>query len=411
MKTFLSLLATVHTVVQMGKIMAISDTHFGYEKSNWEQFGYFLDVLKQGKLIARLYNKTEKQIKNIDKIILIGDIFDIWDPKSDKRINILRHSASPLRKLLEINAEIIYVTGNHDEEMEMYKDEEYLKGKIKIFGAYKEEKKEDNPSGIKKGYSYCFIHGHQFDKSFKFVGDFWRIPCLMASLNTLWQRIPSIRTFCIYMFPLIVLLVLSDRYVFNIYTSSLPSFLLTLSWIVAIPAYWTRYQRRLHTAISKISKKIRTAISKISKKLPIMVVVLESKKLQKIRFLKDFGEFLKEPSSLRTAKYKSIAELVSQGYYKKEIEPETDIIVFGHTHKPEHVIFYDDNLTPRKIFINTGSWVINKRNLYTLAYIDTDKDEHYLLKWDDTNKRLKEFFNVEHIKWSDGSHIHRQKLP
>jgi UDP-2,3-diacylglucosamine pyrophosphatase LpxH len=376
-------------VVLMGKILAVSDTHFGHEESKWRQFEDFLEVLKQGKLIARLYDKTEIHIKNIDKFILIGDIFEMWDPKHDKRMNILLNSVSSVKKLLELNTEIIYVIGNHDEEMHMYEDDRYLNEKIKIIGNYKLERKENNSSGTIGEYSYYFMHGHQFDKAFRFVGNFWRIPGLMASLDTLWQRIPFMRAFCIYIFPLMLALILLDRCIIDFYSSSLPYFLLILSWVVAIPAYWTQHQMRLYTVARAVSEGIRSIFGRISERL---------------------DRYLKEPSSIGTAKYRTIAELVSQGYYNKEIEPEPDVIVFGHTHEPEHVILYDDNLTPRKILINTGSWMMNEGNLYTLVYIDTDNNQHYLLKWDDTNKRLREFFNIRHIKESDGSYIHRQEL-
>jgi UDP-2,3-diacylglucosamine pyrophosphatase LpxH len=395
----------------MGKIIAVSDIHFGYGGSNWVQFERFLDILKKGELTARLHDKTSLQIKDIDKIILVGDIFDIWDPQDDKRMNILLSSITSLKKLLELNTEIIYVTGNHDEEMEMYKDERYLKGKMKFLGSYREKKKVNNSSGITTGYSYCFMHGHQFDKVFRYIGNFWRIPGLMASLDTLWQRVPIIRTPCIYGFPFIVALIPFDKYILDVYTSTFPYFLLALSWIVAIPAYWTRYQRPLYTLASRILKKIRAAFDKISRRIPSTGIVEGSETLQRIPFPKGLGEFLKNPSSFGTAKYKTITELVKRGYYKEEKEPETDVVVFGHTHEPEHVIFYDDNLNIKKIFINTGSWVINKNNLYTLAYIDTDKCENYLLKWDDYNKRLKEFTRAKRIKWSDGSYIQKQEMP
>ncbi len=337
----------------------MSDTHWGHENSSRREFEHFLYFLNQPRVVAHLHDKTKKEIKKIEKIILLGDIFEIWDPKGDDRKNILLDSIISLRNLSELGSRIIYIVGNHDEEMDMFNGK-YDGKKIKIKRFYQLPRKKSK--GGSKGYSYSFVHGHQFDKTFILVGTLWKMPGIMTSINNLWKRIPSLRKFLIYSFFLAIPFMSLNAF-FSIITPLYLYLLEGISSVAAIPAIWTRYQRPFHTLC---------------------------------------GRFSKRPTR-ESSKYKGIAEIIKQGFYKEEIGPDTDVIVFGHTHIPGHLILVDNKLTPKKVFFNTGSWVKDEEESCTLVYIDTDENEHYLLKWDNKKKRLEEPFPPAYGIWQNGS--------
>lgn len=78
-------------------IIAVSDVHLGYEKSNTKDFLRFLD---------------ECDSKKIDDFILLGDILDLWRRNNAK---IVTENAKILSKIANLNAKnIYYVVGNHD---------------------------------------------------------------------------------------------------------------------------------------------------------------------------------------------------------------------------------------------------------------------------------------------------------
>lgn len=103
------------------------------------------------------------------KIILLGDILDIWDPKDQDRNNVIKDAVEPFSILHDIDCEKIYVTGNHDEDIEeiekKIKSFEWKKGHNLIFSRrhYPEEKKIFRGNDV-NGLHYSFLHGHQYDK-------------------------------------------------------------------------------------------------------------------------------------------------------------------------------------------------------------------------------------------------------
>jgi UDP-2,3-diacylglucosamine pyrophosphatase LpxH len=78
-------------------ILAVSDMHIGYEKSNKDDFLRFLDEIKGEK---------------IDHLVLLGDVFDFWRRNS---VKTLIENKEVFNKISELNAENIhYIIGNHD---------------------------------------------------------------------------------------------------------------------------------------------------------------------------------------------------------------------------------------------------------------------------------------------------------
>jgi UDP-2,3-diacylglucosamine pyrophosphatase LpxH len=78
------------------KTIVFSDTHFGYERFNTDQFTGFLNYIEGS---------------NVDRIIILGDMLDLWrvDP-----VFCLSAAWTLLEKLRVMNRETHYVIGNHD---------------------------------------------------------------------------------------------------------------------------------------------------------------------------------------------------------------------------------------------------------------------------------------------------------
>ncbi|MCE5214249.1 MAG: metallophosphoesterase family protein [Methanobacterium sp.] len=78
-------------------ILAISDIHIGYEKSNKDDLLRFMDEIKGEK---------------IDHLILLGDIFDFWRRNSIKAII---ENQEIFKEIYQLNVgDIHYIIGNHD---------------------------------------------------------------------------------------------------------------------------------------------------------------------------------------------------------------------------------------------------------------------------------------------------------
>ncbi len=78
-------------------IIAVSDVHLGYDKSNKEDFLRFLDTCCSA---------------DVDHLVLLGDILDFWRC-NDARIVI--DNAKILAKIVSLNVKNIhYIAGNHD---------------------------------------------------------------------------------------------------------------------------------------------------------------------------------------------------------------------------------------------------------------------------------------------------------
>ena len=60
----------------------------------------------------------------LTKLVLIGDIIDLWDPKDQDRKNVILESIRPFSLLHTLPCDKVYVTGNHDADLwEMVKDD------------------------------------------------------------------------------------------------------------------------------------------------------------------------------------------------------------------------------------------------------------------------------------------------
>lgn len=157
------------------KYIVVSDVHLGghsnnqpYQKELCEFLTWIKELPSNGNDVVYGNEKT-LHIEPPTKIILLGDIIDIWDPKDQDRNNAIKDSVEPFSLLHDIGCEKIYVTGNHDEDIEeiatTIKNFEWKKGHNFIFCRRHFPEDENVLKGQEiNGLHYSFLHGHQFDK-------------------------------------------------------------------------------------------------------------------------------------------------------------------------------------------------------------------------------------------------------
>ncbi len=118
-------------------ICVISDVHLGHENCNIQALGEFLNKYK---------------FEDIDHLVLLGDIFDLWERYLGQ---ILAENDNIIERISNLNVdEIHYIVGNHDYYMlDLYK--EYAENiPYKVCKSLRIQ--ED-------GNKFYFIHGHEPD--------------------------------------------------------------------------------------------------------------------------------------------------------------------------------------------------------------------------------------------------------
>ncbi len=322
-------------------IVVVSDIHLGAAGSNHEEFSRFLGwlVKLQEQPYALDVGGEKRVIHYPGKLILLGDVLELWDPIDDRYVNTAMHLFESIKSLLSIDTEIIYVTGNHDEALEDYK------GKYPMeepgFRIYSRHFPQGRQLYLELGeHKYFFLHGHQFDKLFRWAGPLAKIPSIMAGFNSILSGY----------FPLggwsIVLLFAALLAVHRSMASGLGQalfYLTVASGFLSIPRVFTYLQTTVWSRVTR---------------------VLSDK-----------------------PKYKDINRIIDEGYYDpKRDSSKADVIVYGHTHIPE---ICREAIRRRlgKTFVNTGSWVRGERGeVNTLVYIDSNG--LLLLRWNDEEKKL-----------------------
>ena len=189
-------------------ILVVSDVHLGGAEGpeTINRMLHFLDKIQSGN--AEVVCHPEQQDKNTPpvtkhllpptKIILLGDILDLWNPRHQDRNYAFLDGLIFFLKLQNIQSDIIYVTGNHDEDSgepvysygidtpdksdKAYSIYSLFKG---LHGKIESLKIAWNPDHILElsprhypatstgghvhglnagGVHYVFVHGQQFDK-------------------------------------------------------------------------------------------------------------------------------------------------------------------------------------------------------------------------------------------------------
>ncbi len=155
-------------------IVVLSDLHFGIGKK------------------ASLENKTTsdkftRELKNhnedVEKIILLGDVFDFWQARPNKAIE---SSISFFKAISELNTDIIYVVGNHDHHLVMMDHEARFIENLRETGTIQEMEFSHNIVNLENflnkicptssisikypyhmenisGKGFVFWHGHHLD--------------------------------------------------------------------------------------------------------------------------------------------------------------------------------------------------------------------------------------------------------
>ncbi|RPJ79433.1 MAG: hypothetical protein EHM20_01430 [Alphaproteobacteria bacterium] len=339
----------------------VSDVHLGSEKCNQNEFCSFLKWInnlssQENPQIIDCKGK-EVKIKKPCKMILLGDLVELWGPKDGDRDNVIKDSMRPLSLLTSIDCDKIYVVGNHDDSLGE------LEGKVNCellcngtkFNIYDRHYPKKDKNGIAHGFnignrSYFFLHGHQFDKEqailadvSRFIGELW------DPLNwfQVLYNIPFTKKHWKRNFVIFLVLVFGGKYLlWNVILQS--SFWVTMAWATVTGFF----------AFSSIPG-----------------IVAHTQKI--------IYEFT-------NPRDKTAEEVITNNYYKEKKDTiQAEVVVFGHTH---FASYYPSDTSEKKgekkkkLFVNSGCWVgtdedLNGKMRYANTFIYIDKSQAYILKW------------------------------
>ncbi|NYT01430.1 MAG: hypothetical protein GKC10_01555 [Methanosarcinales archaeon] len=358
--------------------IVVSDIHLGGSECNFIDFREFVswvDALGTARIEG-----CEYEIHKPGTVVLLGDALELWDPRDDDRTNTINETLIALSELSGKNYKIVYVAGNHDEDvgeisrlcqknganicsgnldLKVVERQYPETAEVAYEGTFKNipivnrmlDRKHLQLDGVTIGpHKYVFMHGHQFDKG-QFFHRASRVLGIRFDPIDYFQDLANVsltkevglrfnKTSMIFMGLLAAfVLVLSQFKNATIYSIGGFSLLVASSFFTL-------------TVIPKVVASSNTVIwPKIKNRLHLAAKGLTPQQIAEERYNKEKGKFL-----------------------------NTDVIVFGHTHIPD--AYYSKDI--QKLFINTGCWVCDKdcpedqRN--TFLYID-DVGPH-LLKWD-----------------------------
>lgn len=334
-------------------VIVVSDVHLGNDTSNFKEFSEFIDWIaaleKEG---GKKVNTGGRDIllKPPEKLILLGDILEMWSPRDNDMKYTMQESLEPFGKLTGLGCEKIFVLGNHDEDISDYldvvmrlKDGKEIKENIfkingsgfRIINRHYPPDPEDKTKGFLEvgKYKYFFIHGQQFDKLFISLGPLASIPTYTAKISGMFSKIFPLNGWSI---------VAASAILYALYLAVKSDVILTLSavsFILSVPRLFTYLQEKFWAA---------------------------------------FGEALTDKP-----KYKDIQTIIQKNYYniKKDKTGRDVNIVFGHTHAPQlHTYkFKEHEKNYQRVFLNSGSWTKEKGLFNTFIYLD--ETGYYLFKW------------------------------
>ena len=161
--------------------IVVSDVHLGSDSSNQSEFCDFLEWVRGLNNQSKKVNYNDSECKDSEvtiikpeKMVLLGDILELWDPKDGNRDNVIMQGMKPFSILSEADFEKIYVVGNHDDslgELEDYVNFVALPNGTKFEVHDSHYPEADKQTGIPRGFNagkgdrkYFFLHGQQFDK-------------------------------------------------------------------------------------------------------------------------------------------------------------------------------------------------------------------------------------------------------
>lgn len=219
----------------MGGIIVLADTHFGIRKGSISMPGYCADFLHH---ITTMHHEEiqaydgkimKKVLESPEKVIFLGDIVELWDSQNEA---VSFCMSSLLSEFSQMNADLIYVLGNHDNILDRAllstSKEYYCCGKKNVFlfeNCYPDE------GIISAGdQKYVFVHGHQFDTCFRLTGKSYKILSHLRTVsNSLTCYVPFL--FAISLICKGVNILLEKSIVLGDSRICILLFLLTLPWI------------------------------------------------------------------------------------------------------------------------------------------------------------------------------------
>lgn len=335
-----------------GSYFVISDTHLGSNTKGGNvpdvnalcQFLEWINELKlDDKILVQKNNSNgencyEKSIVPPSKIILLGDILDLWDTENGDRSNVIKEAAKPFALLQSIKCDKIYVVGNHDQDLYELADilkEERLKGKkeshLNLGSCVLEVHKRHYPEKVDcgkdiGGKKYAFIHGQQYDRvqitewiSKKFKIRFDPLDFIQDISNVSWIK--------------------------SIFRKKIPTVVYIGSVFLIVYLY----------SLGWIGRTMLTVLLTFAAIPPLVKTIT---RIQNLVW------------KLVKPKDKTVEQVIENGsYYKKGSDHmNADVVVFGHTHMPGSYYLKEKN----RLFINTGAWLKanDNRKVNTFAYID-----------------------------------------
>ena len=356
-------------------VIVVSDVHLGGKSSHCKDFRDFLEWLNtlsdEGTSLNGNGNKVD--IKKPGTIILLGDILELWDPEEDDRNYVISDVLTTISILNSIDCDIIYVIGNHDEDLLDFKKVwrkkgvEHInngKGTFKMFYRSYPKTKEgtEKVKGIAIGKKkYAFLHGHQFDR----FQVFYKLSRFLSKTLNKQVRIDPIDWFqdlANVSFTKNIGLKLNGHTLI---------FCLFLVLYGLVGYYWFK-----DTPIGSGLGILWIVISSffVLTILPKVVTFLNTEIWRRIP-----GTIVK--------KCKPIEEVIKERYVDKKGEKiDANIIVFGHTHNSGY--YPKEPKKNERLFINTGCWVklskkcIEKEKAIPNTFLYIDTESLYLLKWD-----------------------------
>lgn len=165
----------------LGSLIVVADTHLGLRSKHTScepiYLKNFIDWLRnferKGESIE-VHSRTNppivRRILPPDSLMFLGDVIELWD--ADDRSIYLSASAL-IESIHDLRSKLLYVVGNHDYLMRRNSGVYPLgNSTLEILpDTYPQQRDRDNISVLEKGHSsYLFLHGHQFDLTFRRLG-------------------------------------------------------------------------------------------------------------------------------------------------------------------------------------------------------------------------------------------------
>jgi UDP-2,3-diacylglucosamine pyrophosphatase LpxH len=338
--------------------IVVSDVHLGSKLCNFHQFCSFLEWLLDLKDSPKTIPSKDGsiEIKSPEKVVLLGDILELWDPRDGDRDHVVKQCLRPLSLLSNLSCDKIYVMGNHDDAIKNYDDKidyEMFRNKTKLDVWNRHYPDED--AGMKiGGRSYYFLHGHQYDKSqailatiSKLLGETWDpVEWCNSQFNTSFTKRHWALSFLFFVF------VLAGAWYIQRFESVGARFTLTALGVLvggffafsSLPAMVTKSQRNIYNRSKPKDKTAR--------------------------------------------------QVLEDEYYKEQKDTVTaDVVVFGHTHFASSYRGSRAGWGKEKIFVNTGSWVgvdeeIDGEMRYSNTFVYIDDSRAHIIRWNDGDPQL-----------------------